>query len=198
MTSSSTANAAGLSDTTGARYSRVAMALHWTIAVLVAVMLALGWWMNEVAVDHSPQQDQIQWWHVSIGLTLLIVVVVRIAWRAMHRPPPLVSGMAAWERGLATAVHVALYVLMLAQPLAGWALMSARGEPLSLWGLPVPYLAGVPAHSRPVGGALKHIHIWWLVWAYVIALVLHVAGAIKHQFDGHPVLWRMAPFLRRP
>lgn len=182
----------------GARYNRVAMALHWLIAALIAILLGLGWWMNEFVPDHSPLQDQIQWWHVSFGLTLLVLVAARIVWRAMRAPPAHASGLAAWERNLASVVHVLLYGLLLAQPLLGWALMSSRGEPLSLWGIPIPALPGVPVHSRAVSTPLKHLHIYWMIWAYLIVLALHVVGAVKHQFDGHPVLWRMVPFLRRP
>lgn len=190
--------AAETPDTAGARYSGVAMALHWVTAALVVTLLALGWWMNHFVPDHSPQQDAIQWWHVSFGLTLLIVVATRIAWRALHRPPPLVSGMARWERRLASVVHVVLYVLLLVQPLVGWAMMSSRAEPLSLWGLSIPPLPGVPVHDRPFSRGLSHLHTDWIVWTYLAVLFLHVGGALKHQFDGHPVLWRMVPFLRRP
>ena len=192
----STDPGASTSDTTGARYSSVAMALHWLTAALVITLLGLGWWMNELAPDHSPQQDAIQWWHVSFGLTLLLLVVIRITWRATHAAPAPVSGMALWERRLAGIIHVVLYGLLIVQPILGWALMSSRAEPLSLWGIAIPALPGVPAHSRAVSNPLKHLHIYWMIWAYLIALALHVAGALKHQFDGHPVLWRMVPFLR--
>ncbi len=185
------------SDTIGGRYSGVAIALHWLIALNIAILLVLGWWMNEWVPDHSRQQDQIQWWHVSFGVTLLLLVVARILWRLTHRPPPLVGGMASWERGLARWVHVLLYILLLAQPLLGWALMSSRAEEISLWGLSVPALPGVPVHDRAVSGPLKHLHVYWMIWVYVVALFVHVAAALKHQFDGHPVLWRMVPSLRR-
>ena len=186
------------SATRGDRYDGVAQALHWLVALGVAIQLALGWWMNEFVPDHSPQQDSIQGWHVSIGITLLVIVVARLGWRATHAPPTLIGGGPRWERTLASVVHILLYVLLLAQPLLGWALMSARGEPISLWGLPMPALPGVPLHSRPLSNAFKHLHIYWIVWAYLVVLALHIAGAVKHQFDGRPVLWRMAGFLRRP
>lgn len=76
--------------------------------------------------------------------------------------------------------------------------MSSRAEPISFWGLHVPALAGVPVHNRALSGQLKHLHIYWMIWVYFGALFFHVAGALKHQFDGHPVLWRMVPSMRRP
>jgi len=69
---------------------------------------------------------------------------------------------------------------------------------ISLWGLPIPPLPGVPTHNRAFSTPIKHLHIYWMIWVYAFVLLLHVAGALKHQFDGHPVLWRMVPFLRRP
>jgi len=185
-------------ETTEARYTTGAVVLHWLIAADIAALLALGWWMNELAPDHSPQQDLIQWWHVSFGLTLIVLIVARIGWRLLNPPPPPVRGLAHWERTLATTVHLVLYALLVAQPLLGWALMSSRSEPLSLWGIHVPALPAIPTHNRAVSTPLKHLHVFWMIWLYVLALILHVGGAVKHQFDGHPVLWRMSPFMRRP
>jgi cytochrome b561 len=129
------------------------------------------------------------------------VILVRIGVRLANRPPPLPADMPGWERGLAHLAHALFYVLMLALPLTGWALTSTHRGPVELWGLPFPRLPGfAPAaagQSRAVGMALKEIHNEWLPWITVANLCLHVAGAVKHQFDGHPVLWRMAPFLDR-
>jgi cytochrome b561 len=131
--------------------------------------------------------------HISLGLTILILVVVRIGVRLTHRPPPLSADMPAWERILSSVVHLAFYALMLVIPLTGWAIVSLGSHPISFWGLPWPHLPGVHAvMGNPTPKAsLKHLHVYILIWLFVVNWSLHVAGALKHQFDGRPVLWRM-------
>ena len=185
------------------RYGAASMALHWIIAVLIVAQLCLGWYMNEGGVpDHSPAQDRIQDIHVTLGLTILILVLVRIGVRLTHPAPPLPRTLALWERLLARATHWLFYVLLLVMPLTGWALVSVRHEDIPFYGLDWPAIPGLDHLARPevraVGKQLKHIHIYILVWIALINLALHVAGALKHQFDGNPVLWRMLPFLKRP
>jgi cytochrome b561 len=178
------------------RYGAVSITLHWTIALLILVQLGLGWYMNEVLPDHTPAQAQVQTIHISLGLTILLLVLVRIAVRLTHPAPPLPAGFAPWERFLARASHVLFYLLMLALPLTGWALVSLGNHPIKFWGLPWPHLPGVglvfgsPA-PRPVRHELAHIHVYILIWIVLANLALHVAGALKHQFDATPVLWRM-------
>ena len=185
------------------RYGAVSMALHWIIALLIVVQLCLGWYMNEGGVpDHSAAQDRIQDIHVTVGLTILILVLVRIGVRLTHPAPPLPSTLALWERVLARASHWLFYILLLVIPLTGWALVSVRHEDIPFFGLAWPAMPGLDHLARPearaIGGQLKHIHIYILIWIVLINLALHVAGALKHQFDGSPVLWRMLPFLKRP
>jgi cytochrome b561 len=190
------------SHTTGAgsdgRYDRVSIGLHWLVALLVLVQISLGWWMNEGLPDHSPAQAQVQTVHISLGLTILLLVLARTAWRLTHPAPPLPTGLASWERILARGSHVLFYLLLLALPLTGWALVSLGGHPIQFWGLPWPHLPGVSLLGspppRPVRHELSHIHVYILIWIILINLALHVAGALKHQFDGHPILWRMTAF----
>ena len=80
------------------RYSKAAIWLHWIIAVLIGVQISLGWIMNEVIPDHTPNQELLEGIHISLGLTILLLVLVRIAIRLTHRPPSLPAGMPAWER----------------------------------------------------------------------------------------------------
>ncbi|MBV8592775.1 MAG: cytochrome b [Caulobacteraceae bacterium] len=180
------------------RYGNVSVALHWAIALLILVQIGLGWWFNEVLPDHSPQQRALIGIHVSIGLTVLILVLVRIGVRLTHPAPPLPAGLATWERLLARTTHGLFYVLMLALPLTGWAIVSAGKRPILFWGIPWPHLPGIAAIAADHGArkALQHVHVNLLIWVILINLALHVAGALKHQFDGNPVLWRMIPFLR--
>ena len=134
------------------RYSTVAIVLHWSIAALVLYNLTSGLMKSLL----PPGFFQ---FHVSSGVTILILSVVRVAWRLTHRPPPKLP-MHAWERGLAHVVHFLLYVAMLLVPFSGWALVSARppagsaGEAWSLANPPVrpgaaPAVTPVPAKPRP-------------------------------------------------
>jgi cytochrome b561 len=182
------------------RYGVLSITLHWTIAALIFLQMALGWCMNEVLPDHSPAQDLVQDIHISVGLTILLLVLIRIASRLLTPVPALPDEFAPWESALARSVHVLFYVLMLVLPLSGWLLVTLRHEHFSFWGLSWPYLPGLqgvsgPAH-KPLARAVKHFHVFTQIWIAWALIALHVAGALKHQFDGHPVLWRMNPFAR--
>jgi cytochrome b561 len=183
------------------RYGAVSITLHWLIAGLIVVQLCLGWCMNELVPDHSPIQESVERVHISLGLTILLLVLVRIGVRLTHPAPPLPAGMPAWEKLLARGSHILFYLLMLALPLTGWALVSLGQRPISFWGLPWPHLPGVGVLGSPAPRSVRrevaHIHVFILVWIVLINLALHVAGALKHQFDGAPVLWRMTG-LKRP
>jgi len=178
-------------------YRPTAIALHWLIALLIVVQVCLGWYMNEVLPDHSPAQGQIETLHISLGLTILLLVLVRIGLRLVNPPPPMPANMPAWEKFLAGATHVLFYLLMLALPLTGWAIVSIRPGAVHFWGIPWPKLPGLgvlmtPDH-KPWRHLLAHTHVYLLIWVVVVNLGLHVAGALWNQFVGRPVLWRMAP-----
>lgn len=179
------------------RYRRAAIILHWTIALLIIVQVFLGWWLNEWVPDHSPIQDQITAVHISVGLTILLLVLARIAVRLVHRPPPPPAGTPAWERILSSFTHLVFYALMLALPLTGWALVTIHKEPIHFWGLPWPRLPGVDAllgapAPKATHRALQHIHVYILIWIVILNLALHVAGALWQQFAGRRVLQRMS------
>ncbi len=177
------------------RYNTLAILLHWTIALLILIQLGLGWYMNEVLPDHTPAQDQTEGIHISLGITILLLVLVRIATRLAAPPPPEQAGLPGWELMLINVTHTMFYILMLVLPLTGWMLVSLQSDPISFWGITWPHLPGLSGyeHNRPFRHGLKSIHTYWLIWLVVANLALHVAGALKHQFDGHPVLWRMWP-----
>lgn len=178
------------------RYVAAAVVLHWTIAALIVVQVVLGWWLNEWAPDHSPIQAKITSFHVSIGLTVLLLVLARIGVRVMHRPPPPPVASPAWERMAAGLTHALFYVLMLILPLTGWAIVTVRAKPIQFWGLPWPYLPGVAAVlgspvSKATRHALAHLHVYILIWIVILTLALHVSAALWHQFVRRPVLPRM-------
>ncbi len=101
------------------RYTNVAIILHWSIALLILFNLITGFF-------HQSIPRGVWAFHVSSGITVLILSVLRIVWRLTHRPPPYPSDMPGWERGLAHVVHFGLYAAMLLLPFSGWAMISAN------------------------------------------------------------------------
>ncbi|MGE0113259.1 MAG: cytochrome b [Steroidobacteraceae bacterium] len=185
------------------RYTKVAIILHWLIAVFIITNLVTGMTMlrpNEV----PPYIFQLVALHVSSGITVLVLTVVRIAWRLTHRPPPFISTMKTWERKLAHFVHGFIYFLMAAVPLMAWTFISAfnppNGKPLDefvLWGVVrLPFIAPIRGMDDRV--AQDAIHDFFkpahAFSAYLLLalLVLHIAGPLKHQFfDKEKQLQRM-------
>ncbi len=184
------------------RYSPAAMALHWLIAVLLAAQIGVGWYMGDLP-DHSAAQRNLEGLHISVGLSILLLTAVRIAIAIFMRPSALPSEMRGWERRLASVVQIAFYGLLVALPLSGWAMESFGPRPILFWGLTWPHLPGVgalaaSADRRQMHEAVELAHTSVLVWTTIVLIGLHVLGALKHQFDGFPILWRMVPGLKRP
>lgn len=172
-----------------ARYSHVAIALHWLMALAIVGLLGVGMWMTDLPA--SPQKIQIYGWHKWIGLTVLGLALLRVLWRVHRRPPAAMPGMPRWQERAAASVHGLLYALMFAMPLSGWLLNSATGFPLTWFGLfKVPALI---ARNRDAIAFWEQVHEY-LAWALMALIALHVAGALKHHFiDRDGLLQRMWP-----
>jgi cytochrome b561 len=187
----------------GGRYSAVSIALHWTIAALIVSQIPLGWRMSDL--PYGEAKFELFQLHKSIGLTILILSLVRLAWRLTHPAPPLPDHMARWEKVFARATHVGFYLVMIATPLGGWVLVSATelNVPTLLWGvIPWPDLPGFDAMTaesrRAIYQRVEAAH-GALAWFAVGLLALHVAGALKHHLlDRDTVLWRMLPIVPKP
>jgi cytochrome b561 len=170
------------------RYTHTAMALHWLLAALIVANFALGIYMHEL--PFSMTRLQLYNWHKWAGVVILTLSAARLLWRLTHRPPAK-PPMPAWQSRAAHAAHLALYVLFFAVPLAGWAYSSAAGFPVVLFGvLPLPDFVPV---QRELSEVLKEMHATLAMTLAVLVLV-HVAGAIKHQWlDRDGLLQRMRP-----
>jgi cytochrome b561 len=173
------------------RYTRTAIALHWVAAVLIFAGFALGLWMTDLAI--SPLKFRVYAYHKWIGITVLLIALARLAWRAMHPAPPPVA-MPDWQQRAASTTHVLLYVLMLIAPISGYLYSSATGVQVVYLGvLPLPDLLG---KDKALAAVLKAVHIS-LVFALAALVVVHVAAAIKHHVvDRDGVLARMLPLVR--
>ncbi|CAN7410581.1 cytochrome b [Phenylobacterium sp. LjRoot219] len=179
------------------RYSAVAATLHWLLAGLLVFQLGLGAWM--VGLPLGLQKYQLFQLHKSLGILILLLSLMRLGWRLAVPPPPLAAWLKPWERTAARAVHWALYGFMVGTPLLGWAAISAAPGPaptrffgLFLW----PALPIVDGAGKAWQDALGSAH-GVFAWTGAALIVVHVAGALKHQFiDRTPELQRMLPFLR--
>lgn len=171
------------------RYTLPAIVLHWLIALLIFGLFPLGLYMSDLPL--SVQKIELYAWHKWVGITVLLLAVLRVLWRATHRAPPLPAGIPRWQQGAAELMHELLYVLILAIPLSGWALSSAAGVPVVWWGvLPLPTL--LPA-SKALEHAMVIVHVT-LNYTLAALVATHAAAAIKHQFiDRDGVLLRMLP-----
>ena len=173
------------------RYSRTAIFLHWTIALAIAFQLALGWRLEDI--PKGPGLFAAYQLHKSIGITILVLTVARIAIRVM-RPRPALMADSIWAERLARAVHWAFYGVLLFGPLTGWIVVSTAKikVPTLIFGeIPWPHLPLSQSWREPAESAHGAIAL--------IALglfVLHVAGALRHQFlKDENILGRMVPFL---
>lgn len=176
------------SAATTERYSGPAIALHWLLALAILGAFIVGVYMSDLPV--SPQRLKLYNWHKWAGICILALSALRLLWRLTHRPPADVA-MPEWQRRSAHAVHILLYLLFFAVPLAGWAYSSAAGFPIVVFGvLPLPDFV---APSKELAEAIKPLHKI-LAFTMAVLVLAHVAAALKHHFvDGDGLLSRMLP-----
>ncbi|GAA6142405.1 cytochrome b [Hydrogenophaga sp. 5NK40-0174] len=167
-------------NSASARYHPVSVLLHWVLGLALIAIFALGIYMHEL--PFSPQRLKLYNWHKWAGITVLTLSFVRLFWRLLVPPPALpqsmVDAMPAWQHMAHKLTHVGLYLLFFAVPLVGWAYSSAAGFQVVLFGvLPLPDF--VPT-SEGLADVLKEAHEV-LAFAMAALVLLHVAGAVKHQ-----------------
>lgn len=181
-------------ETRRTRYHGVAIGLHWLIALVIAANFALGLYMTELPLSAGPIKLKLYSYHKWAGVTVFTLVLLRILWRATHRPPDMPQSMPLWERTAAGVAHVVLYGLTLAVPLTGWLFSSAKGFQTVYFGiLPIPDLLSKDALLADLLHE-AHENLNWLMAAVV---VLHVAAALKHHLISRDdVLYRMLPLVR--
>ena len=192
-----------LSDPARVRFTAVAIALHWTIAALILTNIGLAW--RFLSLEGMKALPLIQV-HKTIGMAVLTLTVLRLAWRLTNPPPAYPADMKRWEKAAAHATHWGFYGFMLLTPLTGWMASSAStmGFPIHMIGdVNWPFVPFI--HNRPMPERkllmepLSEAHRLMTYLGYALIFV-HVGAALKHQFVARDtVLWRMLPLsaLRR-
>lgn len=173
-------------------YTRTAVALHWSMAGLILAALFMGWTMTDMAI--SPTRLKVYNYHKWVGVTVLALALLRVAWKLTHAAPPL-PAMPRWQQLVAQAGHGSLYLLMLVMPVVGWIYSNAAGYPVVYLGkLPLPNLV-----ERDKELAATWVQVHEVLGIALAALIAgHVLVALHHQFvarDG--TLLRMLTWRRQ-
>jgi len=169
------------------QYGTTAKVFHWLIVALLIVQYLIGWLMPGIHRGMKPGAAMA--FHISIGTTILLLIVVRLAWRLTHPVAPE-SSLAPWQRLSAEAVHWLLYVLVLATTITGWLFASFRGWSMSFFFLaPMPMLA----ENAEAGKVIDGLH-QAMEWSLLAVIGLHVAAALAHLFIYRDrIMQRMLP-----
>lgn len=170
-------------------YHPIAIGLHWLMALLMVGLLIMGLIMKDLPL--SPEKLQLYSWHKWAGVSVFVLVWLRLLWRLAHPAPAWPADMPKWQRVLAHTGHALLYVLMVVIPLSGWLMSSAKGVSTVWFGLwPIPDLIG---KDKALGDTLAVVH-GGLNNLLMAVLLAHVGAALKHHFiDRDDVLRRMWP-----
>lgn len=173
------------------RWGSVAQWLHWLMAIGIIGAGALGWYME--GLPRGMDKIDAYALHKSIGLTVLALLVLRVAWRVFDRGPRE-EPAPRWQRLAARATHGLMYLLMLAIPLSGWLYNSARGYPLQ-WFKWINLPALVEKNDA-LGDFADQAHEF-LAWVLAALLLAHAGAALVHHwFERDNTLLRMLPFAR--
>ncbi|KAA0695216.1 cytochrome b [Halopseudomonas laoshanensis] len=173
---------------TSRSYGTAAIVLHWLVAVTVIGLAILGLWMTDLTY-YSPYYRSAPFWHKSIGVSLALLIVLRLLWRWANPKPAHIPGHKPWELRLASLVHGLLYLLLIVIVLSGYLISTAKGQGIDVFGwftLPA-LITGLPEQADRAG--LVH---YWLAISVLVLAGLHALGALKHHFiDRDNTLRRM-------
>ncbi len=175
------------------RYTPSAIALHWLMACLIVAVYFMGISINDFPI--GPDRIMLVTWHKWLGVTIALLWFVRVAIRMTNTPPALPAGSPAWQNAAAHFMHIGLYLFMIAIPVTGWLMSSAKGYTTTFFGLfDLPNLLD---KDKALAQTLKETHLL-LANTLMILVVAHIGAALKHQFiDKDNLLDRMRPERKR-
>jgi cytochrome b561 len=170
------------------QYGATAKVLHWLIVLLLTVQYLIGWLMPDIHRNMKPGAPMT--FHISIGISILVLIVLRFVWRLTHPVAPE-SSLPVWQRLSSEVVHWILYALVLATTVTGWLFASFRGWDVSFFYLfPMPMLA---SDNAAAGKAIDGLH-QAAEWALLVFIGLHVVAALAHIFVYRDrIMQRMLP-----
>src|SRR3954454_2617774 len=165
------------------RYSNTAVASHWITVALVLTQVVLGFAFAEFMAK-GPARTEWFAWHKTLGVLILVLALIRLAYRLKNPPPPFPPELPRWRRIAAVWNHRAFYFLLIVLPLTGLIAvsgMSANGTTQLAGGITIPIIPGI---GRETGESSGDLHVL-LVFSTIALLLLHVAAALQQQFFEH-------------
>jgi cytochrome b561 len=178
---------------TAERFGLVAKTLHWLTLVLLVGSFTLA--VSMVNMPFSPRKLEFYSWHKWVGVTIFLLVLLRLGWRLANPVPRQPSGIPRWQQRLAGLTHAALYAILIVMPITGWIMSSALNLPVVYLGLVhIPSPFGV---DRALGEAMKVVHLSLAV-ALLVLVTIHALAALYHHLVlRDDVLRRMLPWSAR-
>jgi cytochrome b561 len=158
------------------KYTRPAIILHWLMAGFIFLQLALGWYMEDL--PKSMERSNLFAIHKSLGISIFALLLIRLAWRHTHHPPPWLITMPHWQRQIAIFSHRGLYLFILIQALSGYLSSSFSGYRTAYFGLPLPYWGWKDPYLNAL---LTNIHALSAI-LFSALLSLHILAALRHLF----------------
>ena len=171
-------------------YTRTAVWLHWFIAILLLGQFLFGWYLTGVPRG-TPERGYLVNLHKSTGLVIGLLVVLRLAWRMTHAPPPLPDSVPRWQQTAATQTHRLLYLLMLVMPLSGF--VASNFSKFGVKFFNVLQLGPWGVESKVIYAVFNETHKA-CAWLLMVLVIVHVLAAVKHRLvDRDAVFSRMLP-----
>lgn len=181
------------------QYDLVQRWLHWSIALAIFAMIAIGLYMVQLPKEWELPEGQESvrafWFllHKSLGISIAVLILVRVAWRIFHKAPSLPPSIPLWQQRLSAAVHGLLYLLLIAMPLSGYLQSMYSKYDTKLWGMVLPRLAEADPDKRAYFTEIHEV----LAFTLIALLILHIGAAIKHRMNNNDIGYRMSLFSKK-
>lgn len=158
-------------------WGEVARGFHWLIAALILVQFVIGGVAEDMKL--TPAKLDLFVWHKSIGVTVLVLALLRLAWRLGNPPPAMPAGTPAWECRLASIAHWVLYALIFAVPVSGWWVSDASRVPFkAFFFLPMPDFIATDRALQETAAEVHEV----LTMGLLVVVIAHIAAALRHHF----------------
>ncbi|MGA7982648.1 MAG: cytochrome b [Chromatiaceae bacterium] len=159
------------------RWGAVHQTLHWLIVAMAIAQLTVGFIFSDLP-DNDPTRPVLFRAHTTLGVTIVLVIVIRLLWRLTNPVPTLPDILASWQKVLAHTTHYLLYFLLIAMPIVGYLTVNAAGHPVPFFTVELPAVIGKSAVLKDI---LAPIHSAG-AFVLIALVVLHAAAALRHEF----------------